>query len=209
MRDRGGKSDVGYHLIRNPDHRPVDEREPASETRNDTLSATARRSRARSPVRGCSCSNGPRPRSPMWSPVRSPRRCSSSRRSRSRRQQQGRGRRAVLILGNKGWSLYGAQRSQPVATGGKWDGRKNGSNRRKPLPRVATGCLRRSMVRAHPPLRKGGGHLPGSARSAKFCESEGADFDSDTRARQAMTRFPHHRSPHRHREGPPYAARRN
>ena len=51
-------------------------------------SATARRSRARSPVRGCSCSNGPRPRSPMRSPVRSPRRCSSSRRSRSRRQQQ-------------------------------------------------------------------------------------------------------------------------
>jgi hypothetical protein len=27
-----------------------------------------------------------------------------------------------------------SQRSQPVATGGKWDGRKNGSNRRKPLP---------------------------------------------------------------------------
>ena len=42
-----------------------------------------------------------------------------------------------------------AQRSQPVATGGKWDGRKNGSIRRKPLPRVATGCLRRSMARVH------------------------------------------------------------
>jgi pimeloyl-ACP methyl ester carboxylesterase len=36
-------------------------------------SATAKHSHARSPVRGCSCSNGPRPRSPMRSPVKSPR----------------------------------------------------------------------------------------------------------------------------------------
>src|SRR6266540_3724686 len=49
-------------------------------------SATAKHSRARSPVRGCSCSNGPRPRSPMRSPVRSRQRCLRSRRSRSRRQ---------------------------------------------------------------------------------------------------------------------------
>ena len=35
----------------------------------------------------------------------------------------------------------GAQRSQLVAVGGKWDGRENGSDKRKPLPWVATGCL--------------------------------------------------------------------
>lgn len=44
-----------------------------------SLSATAKRSRARSPVRGCSCSNGPRRRSPMRPPVRSRRRCLRSR----------------------------------------------------------------------------------------------------------------------------------
>jgi hypothetical protein len=30
-----------------------------------------------------------------------------------------------------GWSVYGAKRSQPVATGGKWTGCENGPNRRK------------------------------------------------------------------------------
>jgi len=29
----------------------------------------------------------------------------------------------------RGWSIYGAQRAQPVATGGKWDTLENGSNR--------------------------------------------------------------------------------
>src|SRR5437868_15171897 len=29
----------------------------------------------------------------------------------------------------KGWSIYGAQRAQPVATGGKWDALENRSNR--------------------------------------------------------------------------------
>jgi len=29
----------------------------------------------------------------------------------------------------KGWSVYGAQRAQPVATGGKWDALENRSNR--------------------------------------------------------------------------------
>jgi hypothetical protein len=37
-------------------------------------------------VRGCSCSNTPRRRSPMRPPVKSPRRCSRSRRSRRRRR---------------------------------------------------------------------------------------------------------------------------
>jgi hypothetical protein len=41
---------------------------------------------------------------------------------------------------NHGWSVYGAERSQPVATGRKWDRRESGSNRREPLPWVATGC---------------------------------------------------------------------
>jgi hypothetical protein len=48
---------------------------------------------------------------------------------------------------NEAWSLYGAQRSQLVATGRKWEGAENGSLKRKPLPRVATRCLSRSMVR--------------------------------------------------------------
>jgi hypothetical protein len=45
------------------------------------------------------------------------------------------------------WSFYGAQRSQLVATDGKWNGGEEGSEERKPLPWVATSCLRRSMVR--------------------------------------------------------------
>jgi hypothetical protein len=62
--------------------------------------------------------------------------------------------RSVVRAGNDGWSLYGAQRSQPVASGGKWDGRMNGSNTRKPLRWVATGCLRRSMASA--PISRSG-----------------------------------------------------
>jgi hypothetical protein len=53
----------------------------------------------------------------------------------------------VVSAGNERWSTYGAQRSQPVAIGGKWNARESGSKRRKPLPWVATSCLRRSMVR--------------------------------------------------------------
>jgi hypothetical protein len=37
----------------------------------------------------------------------------------------------VVMLDNEGWSLYGAQRSQLVATGGKWEGAENGSDKRK------------------------------------------------------------------------------
>jgi len=55
--------------------------------------------------------------------------------------------RIVFRSDNAIWSLYGAQRSQPVATGGKWDGADNGSNKQKPLPWFATGCLSRSLVR--------------------------------------------------------------
>jgi hypothetical protein len=35
------------------------------------------------------------------------------------------------------------QRSQLVATGRKWEGAENGSDKRKPLPWVATRCLSR------------------------------------------------------------------
>jgi len=47
-------------------------------------------------------------------------------------------RRDVANSDNKLWSLYGAQRSQPVATGGKCDGSKNREIKPKPLPWVAT-----------------------------------------------------------------------
>jgi hypothetical protein len=55
--------------------------------------------------------------------------------------------RSVVRVGNKGWSLYGVQRSQPVATADKRGGAENGSNRRKPLPWVATACRVEPMVR--------------------------------------------------------------
>ena len=56
-------------------------------------------------------------------------------------------RRGEASADNAAWSLYGAQRSQLVATGRKWEGVENGSDKRKPLPWVATRCLSRSMVR--------------------------------------------------------------
>jgi hypothetical protein len=45
--------------------------------------------------------------------------------------------RSVVRAGNDGWSLYGAQRSQPLATGGKWEGAENGSDNGR---FVAVGC---------------------------------------------------------------------
>jgi hypothetical protein len=53
----------------------------------------------------------------------------------------------VAFTDDCGWSVYGAERSQLVATGGKWDGPENGSNRPKPLPWVATSCDPVRMVR--------------------------------------------------------------
>ena len=53
----------------------------------------------------------------------------------------------VAKAGNEGWSLYGAPWSQPVAIHGKSTGRKSGENKPNPLRLVATGCLRRFMVR--------------------------------------------------------------
>ena len=45
------------------------------------------------------------------------------------------------------WSVYGAERSQPVATGGRWDDLESGSDTRKPLPWVATSCPGPKMER--------------------------------------------------------------
>ena len=53
----------------------------------------------------------------------------------------------VAKLGNEGWSLYGAPWLQPVAVNGKPAERRSGENKPNPLRSVATGCLRRSMVR--------------------------------------------------------------
>jgi hypothetical protein len=53
---------------------------------------------------------------------------------------------AARILARR-WSLYGAQRAQPVATGGKAREPRDRKNKPNPLPPAATGCLRRSMVR--------------------------------------------------------------
>jgi hypothetical protein len=61
----------------------------------------------------------------------------------------------VVRPDNEGWSLYGAgaQRLQPVATGGKCESAGNGSDNRKPVPWAATDCLRRSMVRRESTVR--------------------------------------------------------
>src|SRR4029453_12992478 len=46
----------------------------------------------------------------------------------------------VVFMDAKIWSTYGAERSQPVETGGKWERPENGEIRPKPLPPVATVC---------------------------------------------------------------------
>ena len=40
----------------------------------------------------------------------------------------------ALPYGRQGMSIYGAERSQPVATGGKCRGARNRENKQKPLP---------------------------------------------------------------------------
>src|SRR5205807_1754190 len=47
----------------------------------------------------------------------------------------------------KGWNPYGAPWLQLAAGGGKCSAAGDGEIKPKPLPRVATGCLRSSMVR--------------------------------------------------------------
>jgi hypothetical protein len=50
----------------------------------------------------------------------------------------GKGRNGNLIP-LRGWSLYGAQRGQSLATGGKSRQLESGQNKAKMLPPVATG----------------------------------------------------------------------
>ena len=52
--------------------------------------------------------------------------------------------RGVVTLDNQRWSLYGAQRSEPVANG---RAPRTGSDKRKPLPSAGASCLSRSVVR--------------------------------------------------------------
>jgi hypothetical protein len=47
--------------------------------------------------------------------------------------------RDVSVTGNGSWSLYGAERSQPMETGRKSDGHANGPNWAKS---IAVGCHR-------------------------------------------------------------------
>ena len=56
-------------------------------------------------------------------------------------------------MDDSGWSIYGAERSQPVATGGNWEGLRSGSNKPKPLPPVATSCRSGRMIRRGSPVR--------------------------------------------------------
>jgi hypothetical protein len=54
---------------------------------------------------------------------------------------------SVASEDNDRWSLYGAPWLQPVAISGKCSSPENARSKPKPLPWVATSCLRRSMVR--------------------------------------------------------------
>jgi hypothetical protein len=90
-----------------------------------------------------------------------------------------RARDVVALTDYTGWSLYGAERSQPVATGGKWDGRENGSDLRKPLLWVATSCRRDRMVRRGSTVRvrqralQKSNHQSGDARRTGFMSTTG------------------------------------
>src|SRR5437667_3208853 len=44
-------------------------------------------------------------------------------------------------------TTYGAERTQPVAIGGKSESRENGSNKPNPLPPIADSCEHNEMVR--------------------------------------------------------------
>jgi hypothetical protein len=55
--------------------------------------------------------------------------------------------RHVANADDKSWSAYGAQRAQPVATTRKCHVAETGSDKREPLPSVATSCRDPKMVR--------------------------------------------------------------
>jgi hypothetical protein len=56
-------------------------------------------------------------------------------------------RPCVVYTDDRGWSIYGAERAQPRATGGKWSTHEIDRIKPKPLRPVATGCRRDGMVR--------------------------------------------------------------
>src|SRR5919106_5387464 len=64
----------------------------------------------------------------------------------------------------EGRSLYGAQRWQPLATGGKCSELEKGGDKPKPSPTVATSCRMERMVRNA--MKKGLPRLAGSGLSA-------------------------------------------
>jgi hypothetical protein len=77
----------------------------------------------------------------------------------------------------KGWSIYGAQRAQPVAIGGKWDALENRSNRPIRNRWQPTATVSQRMVKVDHLLAKRGGHLCGSADEIVSCEPEAARRD--------------------------------
>src|SRR5918995_3433637 len=92
----------------------------------------------------------------------------------------------VSTIGNIRWSLYGAQRSQRVATGGKRSSCETAQTSGKPLPSVATSCRRSSMVRrgstvrvrqrALQKYRKAGLSLSDRLAHLTTCIRYGADY---------------------------------
>jgi hypothetical protein len=95
--------------------------------------------------------------------------------------------RLPIRLRSRGWSIFGAERSQPVATGRKWELSKDGFNKPKPLPPVATSCRSGRMVRVHSlPVMEGVTSLA-PQREVESREPEGQQDSASTLA----TRGPH------------------
>jgi CBS domain-containing protein len=100
--------------------------------------------------------NPERARLGLWfnRPDRDPRRDLGARSPLYRKVVKARRRQCALsesvypsAIPASGWSINGAKRSQPVATGGKWESPENGLDKPKPLQWVATGCRSERMVR--------------------------------------------------------------
>src|ERR1700682_6138483 len=67
--------------------------------------------------------------------------------SRNRSRRSARKHSNHQALRNPAWSIYGAQRAQPVATGGKWDTLENGSKKPIGNPWQPTATVPERMVR--------------------------------------------------------------
>jgi hypothetical protein len=76
------------------------------------------------------------------------------------------------------WSLCGAPWLQPSAIAGKSTGPGTRANKPNPLPPVATGCLRRSMVRRGSPVRVRKRALQKASKWPHCCADDvGSSFD--------------------------------